>query len=384
MSTEFDYRQRKYTCSLSSTSTGVELRIQNPEGKVLAVQKGCKSGLLGLSRATSEAVDVSKPPFYNLIRLALQAIDSQALHQRLLEQDQMMTDKDQIIHEKTAQILLLEQQSELLREELDQLSTEQQSRLQELKIALQQKEEVIVEREARIDKLKSHSSSTAPSIDPAAVEKKLTQVFGLDLWQALENSSQNDLISAFINYKTTQHIGFADDYSEAGVRLGFVIETEIVSRFFKELYSFMIRKPRYASIDRIEIAGVRLGPRQEQTIGKLPRLLAGRWQTFNRRSLDQAVAPAEIQLYRPWQQDGISPEDRRLIAQFLQHWSHPLSAWLQNGEQAASALDQVRTLRNRASHPTPLYEWQFRLLWSMVTGDNNCHGGILHQIYGEP
>ena len=49
MKAEFDYRQRKYICSISQTSSGQELRIQNSEGKVLAVQQGKKQAPCDLS-----------------------------------------------------------------------------------------------------------------------------------------------------------------------------------------------------------------------------------------------------------------------------------------------------------------------------------------------
>ncbi|MBD2537822.1 single-stranded-DNA-specific exonuclease RecJ [Coleofasciculus sp. FACHB-SPT36] len=70
---EFHYNQRRYTCSLSESLK--ELKIRNPEGKVLAIQQGHRMGLLGITRENAKEVDVTKPPFYPLIKAAMQALD---------------------------------------------------------------------------------------------------------------------------------------------------------------------------------------------------------------------------------------------------------------------------------------------------------------------
>jgi single-stranded-DNA-specific exonuclease len=56
---EFNYRDRLYTCSVSQVGTIPELRIKNQEGKILAIQPGKKTGLLGTSRATAKEIDIS-------------------------------------------------------------------------------------------------------------------------------------------------------------------------------------------------------------------------------------------------------------------------------------------------------------------------------------
>jgi len=70
--TEFYYNQRRYTCSLVESLN--ELRIKNPQGKVLAIQKGQRTGLLGMKREDARKVDVTKPPYYQLIKAAAQAL----------------------------------------------------------------------------------------------------------------------------------------------------------------------------------------------------------------------------------------------------------------------------------------------------------------------
>ncbi len=70
---EFYHKQRRYTCSLSESLN--ELRIRNSEGKVLAVQKGQRIGLLGVRREEAAEVDVTQPHYYQLIKAATRALE---------------------------------------------------------------------------------------------------------------------------------------------------------------------------------------------------------------------------------------------------------------------------------------------------------------------
>ena len=70
---EFYHNERLYTCSLYESLN--ELRIRNPEGKVLAIQKGQRTGLLGTKREEAKEVDVTEPRFYQLIKAATRALD---------------------------------------------------------------------------------------------------------------------------------------------------------------------------------------------------------------------------------------------------------------------------------------------------------------------
>ena len=67
----FTNNGRIYVCSKSSQ----ELRIRNDRGHVLAVSKGDRTGLIGKSRDEAKQVDVTKAPYFQLIKAALRAID---------------------------------------------------------------------------------------------------------------------------------------------------------------------------------------------------------------------------------------------------------------------------------------------------------------------
>jgi single-stranded-DNA-specific exonuclease len=71
---QFTYKNRHYYCSLWESLN--ELRIKNDQGKVLAVKKGSKIGLLGTNRENATEVDVTKPPYYPLIKTAKKVLDN--------------------------------------------------------------------------------------------------------------------------------------------------------------------------------------------------------------------------------------------------------------------------------------------------------------------
>lgn len=69
---EFYVNARRYTCSLDESLN--ELRIRNSEGKVLAVQEEQGTGLLGTKREDAQEVDITKPPYFQLIKEARSAL----------------------------------------------------------------------------------------------------------------------------------------------------------------------------------------------------------------------------------------------------------------------------------------------------------------------
>ncbi|MEX0271969.1 single-stranded-DNA-specific exonuclease RecJ [Leptolyngbyaceae cyanobacterium UHCC 1019] len=72
--TEFVYGDRCYACRLVELDTGKEIRIRNPEGKVLIVQQGQRIGQLTHVSTEPMEVDVCQPPYFALIKSALEAL----------------------------------------------------------------------------------------------------------------------------------------------------------------------------------------------------------------------------------------------------------------------------------------------------------------------
>ncbi len=71
---QFAYQGKTYACSLWRSLD--ELRIKNPQGKVLAVKKGDHTGLLGKSRDDAKQIDVTKEPYLQLIKTAMATLNS--------------------------------------------------------------------------------------------------------------------------------------------------------------------------------------------------------------------------------------------------------------------------------------------------------------------
>lgn len=72
--TNFKYNQRQYTCGIYQNNCLPELRIKNPEGKVLVMHPGRTIGLLGTRREDAVEVDVSQPQYDSIIQAAIQAL----------------------------------------------------------------------------------------------------------------------------------------------------------------------------------------------------------------------------------------------------------------------------------------------------------------------
>ncbi len=70
----FLHKGRSYTCSFWQSLD--ELRIKNEQGKILAIRRGQKVGLLGSNRETAQEIDVTEPHFFELIKAAKGALFS--------------------------------------------------------------------------------------------------------------------------------------------------------------------------------------------------------------------------------------------------------------------------------------------------------------------
>ncbi|MEA5582596.1 DHH family phosphoesterase [Nodularia harveyana UHCC-0300] len=80
LKTQFQYHQRDYICGIYQNDISPELRIKNPEGKVLVIQPGHTIGLLGNNRQDSVEVDISQPKYDQIIQAALQALSTLSVH----------------------------------------------------------------------------------------------------------------------------------------------------------------------------------------------------------------------------------------------------------------------------------------------------------------
>jgi single-stranded-DNA-specific exonuclease len=70
----FLHEQRHYTCQLLQPASHKELRIHNAQGKTLTVQAGSRVGSLTQATQCEVEVDVCQPPYFQLIRAAMAAL----------------------------------------------------------------------------------------------------------------------------------------------------------------------------------------------------------------------------------------------------------------------------------------------------------------------
>ncbi|MFB2770729.1 single-stranded-DNA-specific exonuclease RecJ [Pelatocladus sp. BLCC-F211] len=70
----FEYNHRQYSCGIYQNGSLPELRIKNPDGKVLAIGQGKTAGLLGNNRQDAKEVDISQSHYDAIIQAALRAL----------------------------------------------------------------------------------------------------------------------------------------------------------------------------------------------------------------------------------------------------------------------------------------------------------------------
>ena len=167
------------------------------------------------------------------------------------------------------------------------------------------------------------------------------------------------------------------DYSEAGLRLGFVAEREVVQPLFDDLYAFLLNQ------GDTELGGIQLGPGRKYTLGMAAPLLADQWPSMRSQALKSTRYPGDNQAYFTAQaKQPLNRRDRALLDEFLEQWEHPMGQWFSNHPEAvASTLDQISKLRNLAAHATtPLYQWTFTRMRDLVVGSKEQRS-LLRQIY---
>ncbi|MEA5509529.1 single-stranded-DNA-specific exonuclease RecJ [Crocosphaera sp. UHCC 0190] len=69
----FEYQGKQYICHYLKDEQ--ELRIQNPQGKVLSIRKGQRKGLLGINQREAKEIDVTKLPYYDIIKAAMKVLN---------------------------------------------------------------------------------------------------------------------------------------------------------------------------------------------------------------------------------------------------------------------------------------------------------------------
>ncbi|MEA5465444.1 single-stranded-DNA-specific exonuclease RecJ [Leptothoe sp. PORK10 BA2] len=379
---EFFYCKRRYISTIEQDNNSPELKIRNGEGQVLVVQLTQRRGVLYAPGENPEVVDLSDTYYFNLLRAGLNALEIKQKTSLLIHKDDLLAEKDQLLTEKDGQIANLHQQIQILEDKITQLSAEKQTAFQTLQAELQQKQVAIADQEAHIVQLQTERPQrTVPPPAPNEIKQEVRHALGDGVWFCIQPDSQKDICAAYRNHHMLQSDG-ADpdiaDYSEAGIRLSFAVEREVMQPFFLDLYDFVRLEGMSA------IGGIELGPQRKYTLGMLPPLLAEQWSTLDREALTQPQAVPDKQLYRSIKtKNSLSGRDREVLMEFFDQWEHPMAVCFgQKGKQSAASLDQISRLRNIAAHGESfLYEWHYGLLRQLVVGSAKQRG-LFRQIYG--
>ena len=387
MKAEFYFDKCQYTCSLSEVDCVKELRIRNSQGLVLAVKQGQTTGFLGKTRKNARQVDVSNLRFYNLIKAALSALELKQINQDLQEKEELLVSTKRILEQKERQIGILNQQISLLNQKNHRLSQERQQELNQLQEELKKRELDIQQRQQHIAQLEDRLTKNENALDLKEIETNLKTQLDEQTWLSITKSSRKELCDSYRQYQLIHSESFTaslSDYSVAGLGLCLVAEREILSPFFKKFYLFL-KNSRSSNSELnpvFEVGGLTLKSKAKYTLGNLPPLLSFEWDNFSREALDYQTKPRGNCMYQTvFFGEKVSTSDRKLVKNFLRQWQHPLANWLLRGDLAASKIDQIRQLRNRATHHEDiLCLWQFERLWLLVMGGKK-YPGILREIY---
>ncbi|MEM6424759.1 MAG: single-stranded-DNA-specific exonuclease RecJ, partial [Cyanobacteria bacterium P01_D01_bin.128] len=216
-------------------------------------------------------------------------------------------------------------------------------------------------------------------LDPKAIKQAVRQDLGDRVWYCLQAPSQKDCYRA---YKQAELLRLESndlnraDFSEAGLRLSFAVEREVVQPFFEALYEFSLTD------GGPDIGGVSLGPGKTYTLGMMAPLIADQWQSFNSSALKQSAMPSPAQRYSPVT-GKTGRWDRDRVQRFIDQWEHPLADWLIQEEDAASQIDQIGKLRNVAAHAEqPLKRWHYQRIKALIVG-SETQPGLFKQLYAQ-
>lgn len=371
---DFFYSHRRYQARTFKKGTSRELQIHNPEGQILVVLLPEKQGYLCIPGEAARPVDISEHHYFNLLRAGLDALEIRQQTHLLLEKDELLADKDQ-------HIATLTQQIEFLQAKVGQFSSSQKKQFQALQDEVKAQETAIQKQEAHIETLQQEMSRPTPTLDPKAIKREARSAVGDKIWYCLQTKSQKDLYAAYkhlaLNAADGTDIPTAD-YSEAALRLGVVVEREVIQPCFADLHTFLHNN------GSTELGGMQFGPGRKYTLGMIAPLLAEQWISVRPEALANPSEPEAAQLYfTATAQPPLSSGDRARLADFLAQWEHPMSQWFSTDpETVATYLDQISKLHHLATRVgSPVHCWAFELMRHLVVG-HEPSTGLFHYIYG--
>ena len=342
----FTYSQRHYWVRRRSCQPGDPITIGNPQGQTLRADLQGGQGWLEGAVGLPTPIDIGEPHYANLVQAALAA----------LEVDQLRE-------------LLAAKEAELAAKHLE---------IQALMAQLADRSVAAPPSAPGPARAKPAAASTTAPLPP-----QVRTVLGDQVWFCLNPETQGALDRAWQHHHQLQGSEPGADYSPPALALGEAVRREVLEPLIAGLQDHTEQHPK----PELMTLATHLG--EEMGLAHLPLWLQESWQGISAKAI---AAPQQPQrglrqkiTATTWVMPGfpITGQERRLLAEFLQTWEHPLAAWLIGAQgEAATYLAQIHQLHQVALGPDrAMPQWQYQLLCQLVLGAGR-KSGLLQKVFG--
>lgn len=345
-SIEFTYSQRCYWISRQSPQAGDPITIGNPQGQTLRADLEGAQGWLEGAGGLTTPIDIGEPHYANLIQAALAALQVDQLTALLVAKEAELATKERQIQALTAQLA-------------DRSLANQPSAPGPVRA--------------------KPSAPPAPTPLPPQVRTAL----GDQVWFCLSPETQAILDRAWPSQHQLQGGDPEADYSPPALALAEAVRREVLEPLIAGLQD---HTRQHLDPGLVALA-THLG--EEAGLAHLPLWLQESWQGISAKAIAAAQQPQrglrQKMTATTWVRPGlpVTDQERRLLAEFLQTWEHPLAVWLIGAQgEAATYLAQIHQLHQVALEPDrAMPPWQYQLLCQLVLGAGR-KPGLLQKVFG--
>lgn len=345
-SIEFTFSQRFYWVSRRSPQADDPITIGNPQGQTLRADLEGGQGWLEGAGGPATPIDIGEPHYANLIQAALAALRVDQLTDLLAAKEAELVAKDRQIQALTAQLA-------------DRPPANQPSAPGPVRA-------------------KPSASSTPNPLPP-----QVRTVLGDQVWFCLSPETQTALDRAWQSQHQLQEGNREVDYSPPALALGEAVRREVLDPLIAGLQDHTQQHPDPGLV----ALATHLG--EEGGLAHLPLWLQESWQGISAKAIAAPQQPQRSLRQKmtasAWVTPGfpVTDQERRLLAEFLQTWEHPLAAWLIGAQgEAATYLAQIHQLHQVALEPDrTMPPWQYQLLCQLVLGTGR-KPGLLKKVFG--
>jgi single-stranded-DNA-specific exonuclease RecJ len=339
-SVSFTYSQRRYWVNRLAPQAAGPITIGNPQGQTLRADLEGGQGWLERAGELPAPIDIGEPHYANLIQVA----------QAALQVDRLTG----LLAIKEAELAAKDRQIKALTEQLDD--------------------------QTRPPEAATANLAASPPTATAAVPPQVRTVLGDQVWFCLSQESQALLERAWQYQHQLQDSDPEADYSAPALDLGETVQRELLQPLVAGLQDYTQRYPDSGLVALTSQLGEVAG------LGQLPVWLQESWQGISAKAISAPRQPQRglrqkitAAAWGPL----VTDQDRRLLAEFLEAWEHPLSLWLGRAQgEAATYLAQIHQLHQVAlGSGQVMPQWQYQMLCQLVLGGGRKLG-LLQRVFG--